>query len=150
MAKYDMKSDTQVAVGLIATLSGTTPAKGNIIDTSGFEAVTFAVMNGTVTDAGTASGFSYEVQESDTTADAAFTAVADADLVGLESALTVTLDTADGVAVGSIGYVGAKRYCRIVATGTTGTDAAVAVAAIKQRPMVGAVTPTYAANIAAT
>lgn len=150
MPKYDMKSDTQVAVGLIATLSGTTPAKGNIIDTTGYEAVTFAVMTGTVTDAGTASGFGFEVQESDTTADAAFTAAADEDLVGLESALTVTDDTYDSKAVGSIGYVGSKKYCRIVATGTTGTDAAVNVAAIKQKPVVAIVTPTFAANIAAT
>ena len=150
MAKFDMKSDTQVAVGLIATLSGTTPSKGNIVDLSGYEAATFLVCTGTVTDAGDANGFSFEVQESDTTADVAFTAVANEDLVGLESALTVTSDTADGVAVGSIGYVGAKRYIRIVATGTTGTNAAVNVVVAKQRPMIGAATPTYAANIAAT
>lgn len=150
MPKFDQKSNTQVAVGLVATLSGTTPAKGNIVDCSGFEAITFLVNTGTVTDAGTAAGFAFEVQESDTTADAAFTAVADADLVGLESALTVTDDAADGVAVGSIGYVGDKRYVRIVATGTTGTNAVVNVAVAKQRPQIGSVSPTFAANIAAT
>lgn len=149
MAKFDMKSDKQVAVGLIATLSGTTPSKGNVIDMQGFESVTFTVCTGTVTDAGTASGFSFEVQESDSTADTGFAAVADADLVGLESALTVTSDSSDGVAVGSIGYVGGKRYVRIVATGTAGTDAAVSVHAIKERAMVSP--PAVAAsNIAAT
>lgn len=150
MPKFDMKSDCQVAVGLIATLSGTTPSKGNIIDMDGYDACTFLVATGVVTDAGDANGFAFEVQESNTTADAAFTAVADADLVGLESALTVTSDAADGVAVGSIGYVGAKRYTRIVATGTTGTNAAVAVLAAKEKPYVGPASPTFAANIAAT
>lgn len=150
MPKFDGKYNVQVAVGLIATLSGTTPSKGNVVDMSGYEGLTFLVNTGVVTDAGTAAGFAFEVQESDTTADAAFTAVADADLVGLESALTVTDDAADNVAIGSIGYVGDKRYVRIVATGTTGTAAVVNVVALKQRPQVGPATPTFAANIAAT
>lgn len=150
MAKFDMKSDTQVAVGLIATLSGTTPSAGNLIDMQGFEAATFLVCTGVVTDAGDANGFSFEVQESDSTAAASFTAVSNEDLVGLESALTVTSDTADGVAVGSIGYVGNRRYVRIVATGTTGTNAAVAVTVAKQRPYIAPVLPLVQANIAAT
>jgi len=58
-------------------------------------------------------------------------------------------DTADGVAVGSIGYTGKKRYVRIVATGTTNTDAAVSVHAIKERAMVSPPAVT-ASNIAAT
>jgi len=133
MAKFDERNNAEYAMALSATLSGTTPAKGGLINMQGFEALTFVVSTGTVTDAGTTSGFSFEVQESDTTADAAFTAVADADLVGLESALTVTSDASDGVLVGSIGYTGGKQYVRIVATGTTGTDAVVAVQATKRR-----------------
>ena len=148
MPKFDTRSDNQVAVGLIATLSGTTPSKGNIVDMDGFDGVTFHVATGVVTVAGTA-GFAFEVQESDTTADTAFTAVADADLVGLESALTVTADADDGKAIGNIGYIGSKRYTRIVATGTTNTNAAVAVLAVKGRPYIGPVTAN-AANIAAT
>jgi len=136
-------------VGLIATLSGTTPSAGNVIDMQGFESLTYTVCTGTVTDAGTTSGFSFEVQHSDTTAAADFTAVADADLVGLESALTVTADTSDGVPVGTIGYVGGKRYVRIVATGTTGTDAAVSVHGVKHRAEISPPAST-AANIAAT
>lgn len=150
MATYDMKNNLQAAKGLSATLSGATPAKGNIVDMQGFEALTFAVQTGTVTDAGTASGFSFEVQESDTTADADFTAVADADLIGLESALTVTSDTADDDIIGTIGYNGAKRYVRIVATGTTGTDAKVNVIALKGRPALKKVEDAIAADIAAT
>ena len=149
MAKFDERNNAEYAIGLSATLSGTTPAAGNIIDMQGWESLTYTVSTGTVTDAGTAAGFAYEVQESDTTADADFTAVADADLLGAESDLTVTADTADNDFIGTIGYIGSKRYSRIVATGTTGTNAATTVHAIKRR---GAVmgTATVAAEIAAT
>lgn len=145
MAKVDMKNNTQVALAISATLSGTTPAKGNIVDLQGFEAATLYLLNGTVTDAGTASGISFEVQESDTTADSAFTAVSNDDLVGLESALTITSDTADNVINGSIGYVGAKRYIRVVATGTAATDAYVAGVWVKGAAHLAAVTATAAA-----
>lgn len=150
MAKFDMKNNTVIAAAINATLSGTTPSEGNIVDTLGYEAVTFAFHTGTVTDAGTASGFATEIQECDSTADASFTAVADADLVGLESALTVTSDTADGVASGLIGYVGKKRYVRAVVTGTAGTDAVISGICILQRPAFAPVADNTAANIAAT
>jgi hypothetical protein len=149
MAQFDMRNNAEFGLGLSATLSGATPAAGDWIDMQGWEALTFTVSTGTVTDAGTASGFSFEVQESDTTAAAAATAVADADLVGLESALTVTADTDDDKLIGSIGYIGSKRYVRIVATGTTGTDAAVTVHARKDKGAVMA-TATIDSGTAAT
>jgi len=133
MAKFDMRNNAEFGLALSATLSGTTPSAGDWIDMQGWEALTFGVSTGTVTDAGTASGFSFEVQESDTTAASDATAVADADLIGLESALTVTDDADDNTFVGTIGYRGGKRYVRIVATGTTGTDAAVSVHARKDK-----------------
>jgi hypothetical protein len=149
MAQFDMRNNAEFGLGLSATLSGVTPSAGNWIDMQGWEALTFTVSTGTVTDAGTASGFAFEVQESDTTAAADATAVVDADLVGLESALTVTSDDADDTLVGSIGYVGGKRYVRIVATGTTGTNAVVAVHARKDKGAVMA-TATIDAGTAAT
>lgn len=149
MHKIDMRSSTTVAMGINATLSGTTPAAGNIVDLVNYQAATFCLTTGTVTDAGAAEGFSFVVQESDTTAAADFTAVADADLLGLESALTVTLDTADGVAVGCVGYRGSKRYARVVATGTSGTNAVVAGIWVLQQPRY-APKGDAAANIAAT
>ena len=149
MAQFDMRNNAEFGLGLSATLSGATPAAGDWIDMQGWEALTFTVSTGTVTDAGTASGFSFEVQESDTTAAAEATAVADADLVGLESALTVTADTDDDKLIGSIGYIGSKRYVRIVATGTTGTNAAVTVHARKDKGAVMA-TATIDSGTAAT
>jgi hypothetical protein len=133
MAMFDMRNNAEYGLALSATLSGATPAAGDWIDMQGWEAVTFSVSTGTVTDAGTASGFAFEVQEGDTTAAASATAVADADLIGLESALTVTDDNADNDLIGSIGYRGSKRYVRIVATGTTGTNAVVTVHARKDK-----------------
>lgn len=112
------------------TLSGTTPAASAWVDTQGADKVTFILIPNTVTDAGTASGFSTEIQESDTTAAAAAAAVADDELLALETSLTVTSDSADNTVAGVIGYVGNARYVRARATGTTGTDADMTVIAI--------------------
>ena len=132
MAVFDTRNDAEYGVGLSATLSGTTKAEGDWIDMQGWQSVTFSVGTGTVTDAGTASGFSFQVEEGDDTTDAGATAVADADLVGTEAALTVTSDTDDDKMIGSIGYIGSKRYVRMTAVGTTGTNAAVHVHATKR------------------
>lgn len=149
MAKVDLRSNQQAVLGISDTLSGTTASKGNICDLQGFEGATLFLATGIVTDAGTASGFSFEVQESDDTADTNFTAVADADLIGTEAALTVTSDDADEELIGSIGYRGSKRYIRVVATGTTNTAAVVAGVWVKGAPVSAKVDPT-AADIAAT
>jgi hypothetical protein len=133
MAKFDERNGKEYALALSTTLDGTTKAEGTWIDMQGYESLTFVVATGTITDAGTASGFSFQVEEGDTTADASATAVADADLIGTESALTVTDDDTDNTLVGSIGYRGDKRYVRMTATGTTGTDGDVHVVAIKGR-----------------
>ena len=125
MHMMDMRSETTTAFGISATLSGTNASAGNIVDLTDYAAATFLYQTGAVTDAGAAAGFSVEIQESDTTAAADFTAVADADLVGAESDLDVTSDSTDSVAVGSIGYIGTKRYVRVVVTGTASTDAVV-------------------------
>lgn len=130
MAQRDGKNELQLVHLGNLTLSGTSPAASAWVDTRGFDKVTLVPVANTITDAGTADGFSFEVQESDTTAAADATAVADAALIGTEAALTVTSDTADNSVAGGIGYVGSQRYVRIVATGTTGTDADVSVVAV--------------------
>ena len=149
MAKFDEKNNVTLAFGIGATLSGTTPAAGNIIDLRDHEAATFCLLTGTVTDAGDANGFSVEIQHSDTTAAASFTAVPNSELVGLETALQVTLDTADNVPIGTIGYVGSRRYVRAVITGTTGTNAVVNGLWVLGRAKLSP-PATVAGNIAAT
>lgn len=149
MHKTDMRSETTTAFGISATLSGTTPSAGNIVDVADFGAATFLYQTGAVTDAGAAAGFSVEIQESDTTAAADFTAVADADLVGVEADLAVTADGTDSVAIGSLGYIGTKRYVRVVVTGTANTDAIVNGVWALQKPRY-APEGDAAANIAAT
>ncbi|MEH7827113.1 hypothetical protein [Gemmobacter denitrificans] len=149
MHKIDMRSETTVAFGISATLSGTTPSAGNIVDVADYQAATFLFQTGTVTDAGDATGFTVAIQESDTTAAADFTAVADADLIGLETALTVTSDASDGIAVGCVGYRGSKRYIRAVVTGSTGTNAVVNGVWALQKPRY-APKGDAAINIAAT
>jgi hypothetical protein len=130
MAQRDGKNSIQVVLAGVLTLSGTSTVSTDWVDTRGFDKVTFATINNTVTDAGTASGFSYVVEESDDTAAANATAVADAELIGTEAALTVTSDAADDQVAGGIGYVGDARYVRLSATGTTGSSAVVNVVAV--------------------
>lgn len=149
MHKIDMRSETTVAAGINATLSGTTPSAGNIVDVADYQSATFCLGTGVVTDAGDATGIVFAIQESNTTASADFTAVADADLIGLETALTITSDAADGVAVGCVGYRGTKRYVRAVATGSTGTNAVVSGLWVLQKPRY-APKGDAAGNIAAT
>lgn len=130
MAYRDLKNNLQVVHLGNLSLSGTTPAATDWVDMRGFDSVMFIVVNNTVTDAGTASGFSFEVQDNDDTTDAGAAAVADAELIGTEADLTVTSDSADDAIAGTIGYVGDARYVRLNATGTTGTDADVSVIAV--------------------
>lgn len=133
MPQRDGLSHKQIVHAGNLVLSGTTPAASSLIDTRGFDKLTIVLVNNTVTDAGAAAGYSFEVQESDATAASGFTAVADLELLALESTLTVTLDTADNAIAGATGYVGDARYVRVVATGTTGTNADVTVIAILEK-----------------
>ena len=149
MSKFDERNMREDVMGLSATLSGTTKAEGDWVDMQGFEGLTFVVATGTVTDAGTASGFSFTVEEGDDTTDTGATAVADADLIGLESALTVTVDADDDKLIGSIGYRGEKRFVRMTALGTTGTNAVISVTAYKTHGGVQG-TATVQAVVAAT
>lgn len=130
----DMISNTQmVHLGNLA-LSGTTPATSSYVDLRGYDAATIVVVNNTVTDAGTASGFTVTLQESADTAGASAGTVATSDTVGGANTITVTLDTADNVIAGAIGYRGGKRYLGVSAVGTTGTDADISVFAVLNKP----------------
>lgn len=135
MSKRDGLSALQMVNLGRLTLSGTTAAASDWVDTRDFDAVTLVPLTTTVTDAGTiAGGFTFEIQESDTDAAADATAVADAQLLNTEESLRVTSDDADDTVVGPIGYLGTKRFVRAVVTGTTNTNAEVIILAVNGYP----------------
>lgn len=135
MAKYDLISDIQVVIGAVQTLSGTTPNNSALFDTRGFGSLTVYLKTGTVTDAGTAAGFTMKLQESDTVVGTDFTDVAAADILPAKGAtgstVSVTTDGANDLIAGALGYTGNKRYVRAVFTGTTNTAATVQALGVK-------------------
>ena len=148
----DNISNSQVILGALQTLSGTTPNASALFDRRGFDALTVYMLTGTVTDAGDASGFTMKLQHSDTTAAADFADVDTADLVPNSSdgtTVSATVDTQDNVMVGGVGYVGNKRYVRAVVTGSTGTNAIVQALGVLGKPHRAPVT-TVGATTAAT
>jgi hypothetical protein len=133
MPQRDGKSTKEVVHLGNLTLSGVTPASSAWVDTREADAVTLIPISNTITDAGTAAGFSFVMEESDTTAAADATAVDDDQIIGTESDLTVTSNAADDSIPGGLGYVGSKRYVRLTVTGTTGTNADVTVIAVSEK-----------------
>jgi hypothetical protein len=130
----DMLSNKQVVhLGNLA-LSGTTPAASSWVDLRGFDAATIVLVNNTVTDAGTAAGFTATAQHSDATTAVSAADIAAADSVNGAIAITVTDDAADDALAGGIGYKGSKRYVRLNVVGTSGTSADVSVLVILNKP----------------
>lgn len=120
------------------TLSGVTPGLSGYLDTRGFDAASIVVVNGTITNAGTAEGFTVTLQESaDTTGAAAVTATKTVS----GGTVTVTSDDADNVVAGpGLGYLGNKRYIGVTVTGTTGTDATITLIGVLSKPASAATT----------
>lgn len=120
-------------IGVVLALSPAPQAatiKGSAVDLLGFESVAIVVNTGAVAGSG---DYTAKLQESDTTTDGDFADVAAGDLLG---ALPATL-TADGSF--KQGYVGHKRYIRVVVTKNSGTSVAAGAVAIRgnaaQRPV---------------
>jgi len=130
----DNISNTQMVFLGTVTLSGTTPAASDWVDLRGFDAASLIVKTNTVTDAGTASGFSFIMEEGDDSTAAGATTVAAGEILGALSDLTVTADGDDDKLIGAVGYVGNSRYIRLEGTGTTATDATVDVYACLTEP----------------
>lgn len=130
----DIISNTQMVHLGNVTVSGTTPATSDYVDLRDFDGVNIVVVNNTVTDAGTADGFTVTLQESADTAGASAGTVATTDTVGGANTVTVTSDTADDAIAGAIGYVGGDRYAGITVTGTTGSNADISVYAVLGKP----------------
>lgn len=148
----DLISNSQIVIGAVQTLSGTTPNNSALFDRRGFDALTVYLETGAVTDAGAAAGFTMKLQHSDTTAAADFVDVP-ADGLPPNSAggttVSVVTDAANNLIAGGVGYVGSKRYVRAVFTGTSGTNATVQALAVLGRPHKAPVT-TVGATVAAT
>jgi hypothetical protein len=145
----DSLSNTRLTRAANQTLSGTTANASDLFDRRGFGSLTVYLETGTVTDAGTASGFTMKLQHSDTTATGDFVDVGDSEVVpnsgGLRT-ITVTSDADDNLFINGLGYVGEKRYVRGLTTGTTGTSAVINLVGIfghpSQAPTTTIVAPT--------
>ena len=127
MAKFDTVNDASWVVLGKLTLSGTSTVTTSWVDMQGYNSLDVALLNATVTDAGTASGFTAKLQESDTVTAVSATDVATGDAVNATASVTTTLDTDDDKLSAVLGYIGGKRYVRVSATGTTLSDAVVYV-----------------------
>ena len=122
------------------TVSGTTAAASSWVDTRGYDACTLLLKTNTVTNAGTADGFTATVQHGDDSTASGAAAITAADSVKGAISLTVTSDGDDDKLIGGIGYIGSKRYVRMNAVGTTGSDATVDVYAMLGEPARAATT----------
>jgi len=126
----NLRTTQMVHLGNLA-LSGTTPAASAWVDLKGYDETSIVMVNNTVTDAGTAAGFTASAQYGDDTTAAGAAAIGTDDSVdGSTITIAVTSDTADNAVAGAIGYVGNARYLRLNVVGTTGTDADVSVYAV--------------------
>lgn len=114
------------AVQALAPAVQSATIKGSAIDLQGFDSVVFALVTGAVVSAG---NFTAKLQESDTTTDGDFIDVADADLTGDNVA-----DPLAATSAYKLGYVGTKRYARVVLTKNSGTSIAAGAVAIKGNP----------------
>lgn len=128
---HDLHNNIKVVHAITPAAVGTTGAAGGklsaVVDRAGFESVAFAFQSGA--SATVADTITPIVYESDTATTAGFTAVADADLVGSETALTLTAAKSS-----KIGYKGGKRYVGIRLYGTGTATAIVAATALLGNP----------------
>ena len=126
----NLRNTQMVHLGNLA-LSGTTPAASAWADLKGFNEATIVMVSNTITDAGTAAGFTAAVQHGDDSTTAGAAAIGTDDSVdGSTITMTELSDTGDDGISGAVGYVGGKRYLRVNVTGTTGTSADVSIYAI--------------------
>lgn len=120
--------DSYSHIGLVAALAPLVHAatlKGSTVDLQGFNSALLVINTGAIAGAGL---YDVALQESDTTTDGDFTAVAAGDLLGtLPAALA-----ADSVY--KLGYKGVKRYIRAVITKQSGTSIAASAMILRGHP----------------
>lgn len=111
-------------IGAVLALSPAVQAatiKGNAIDLLGYGSAAMLINTGAIASAG---DFTAKLQESDTTTDGDFTDAVAADLQGT---LPASLAADSSV---KQGYVGHKRYIRVVLTKNSGTSIAAGAVAV--------------------
>lgn len=132
-----LRNASRVHLGKV-TLNGTAAvASAGCVDLRGAMGCDITLVTGTISDAGTASGYTVKLQHSDTVVGTDFADVAAADTPNGVVSITNAVDADDDKIIGVLGYIGAKRYVRVVATGTTnsaGDVHPIAVLAQEQRP----------------
>ncbi len=110
----DTYHDVKVVTSLEPAVQAAT-LKGGAVDLQGFGSALMVVSTGAIASAGL---YDTKMQESDTTTDGDFTDVVAADLLGA---------TAASLAASTVyrqGYIGKKRYVRVVITKQSGTSIA--------------------------
>lgn len=134
MSKKDLYNNLDIDVTIAAQfVNSNTTLTGTGVDLRGFEGACVIFQAGTIAGSSSANIHTFELQESDSSG-TGFTAVADADLIGTEAAVALNGGT-DSV-VKKLGYIGTKRYIRVVDTTTAFTTAggSIAVSVIKGAP----------------
>jgi hypothetical protein len=128
----DMHNNISVLHAITPAAVGTTGIAGGklsgALDRRGFETVEFIYSSGA--SATVADTITPVIYEGDTT-NGSFTSVAAADLLGSETALTLT-----AAKTGRVGYGGNKRYLKIRLFGTGTATAVVAASAILGKPAI--------------
>lgn len=126
MASKDMYSNISVVKAIVPGeyLNGSDPTPV-VIDTKGYESVTFVLATGTVTDAQT-----LNVQES--ADNSTYSDVAAADIIGGSTKLSAfeTMAAGDDDTIKTLGYKGSKRYLKVVSTAAGATGAIYGIVAI--------------------
>lgn len=114
----DLKNNVGQVLLLAPQTINDTDTKSSLLDLQGFESAVVTVLTGNFTGVDADSTFLAVLQESDTTADGDFASVDSADIQG---AFTLIDATSEDVVIQSVGYIGRKRYIRVLLDFTTGT-----------------------------
>jgi hypothetical protein len=105
---------------------------GQIIDHQGFDAATYILLTGALTDA--TATFAVLLEESDNSDMSSANDVADGDMVsqtrGTAAETAAAFTFADDNEVRSLGYIGSKRYTRLTVTPATNDDGDINLAAV--------------------
>lgn len=102
------------------SVADTTAQVGTIVDSLGFNSVTYAIATGSIADADATFTVLLEEGDASNLSDAA--AVADADLIGTEALAGFQFD--DDNECRKLGYKGIKRYTRLTITPVNNASAA--------------------------